>query len=145
MLDGAARHQARLEDTLRSHREEIAQLRLKRGEIPEDLRCPLTLELFCDPVSAADGHTYERCAIEEWFATGSRASPTTNETLVSTALIPQHTMKKLVCAFMDTTRRRSSVVVDDDAPPEPRPTPAARRPPSYADTLRGDEWPALGP
>jgi len=112
-LDGAARHQARLEEALRSHREEIARLRLTRGEIPEDLRCPLTLDLFCDPVTAADGHTYERVAIEEWFATGSRTSPTTNEPLTSTLLIPQHTVKKLVCAFMDT-RRRSSV--DEDVP-----------------------------
>ena len=110
LLDGAARHQARLEETLRSHREEIARLRLTRGEIPEDLRCPLTLDLFCDPVTTADGHTYERVAIEEWFATGSRTSPTTNEPLTSTLLIPQHTVKKLVCAFMET--RRSSV--DED-------------------------------
>ena len=66
---------------------------------------------ICEPVTAADGHTYERVAIEEWLATGSRTSPTTNEPLQSTALIPQHTMKKLVCAFMDT-RRRSSV--DED-------------------------------
>ena len=145
LLDGAARHQARLEETLRSHREEIARLRLTRAEIPEDLRCPLTLDLFCDPVSAADGHTYERVAIEEWLATGSRTSPTTNEPLQSTTLIPQHTVKKLVCAFMDT-RRRSSVDDDDDVPP-PRPAreePAERPTPSYADMLRSDEWPSLG-
>ena len=100
----------------------------------------MTLDLFCDPVSAADGHTYERVAIEEWLATGSRTSPTTNEPLQSTALIPQHTVKKLVCAFMDT-RRRSSVDDDDDDVP---PTPAPRPTPSYADMLRSDEWPSLG-
>ena len=149
LLDGAARHQARLEETLRSHREEIARLRLTRGEIPEDLRCPLTLELFCEPVTAADGHTYEKVAIEQWFLK-ARTSPTTNEPLESTALIPQHTMKKLVCAFMDA-RRRSSVDDDDDDPlaPPPRPAPAREEPaerpqPSYADMLRADEWPSLG-
>ena len=89
-------------------------------------------------MTAADGHTYERVAIEEWFATGSRTSPTTNEPLQSTALIPQHTVKKLVCAFMDT-RRRSSVDDDDnDVPPAPPSQP------SYADMLRSDEWPSLG-
>ena len=66
----------------------------------------------------------------------------------SSALIPQHTVKKLVCAFMDT-RRRSSVDDDDDDVPPPRPAPAreapAERPqPSYADMLRADEWPSLG-
>ena len=102
------------------------------------LRCPLTLELFCDPVSAADGHTYERVAIEEWLKTKG-TSPMTQEPLQSKTLIPQHTMKKLVCAFMDT-RRRSSVDDDDNGPPAPAPRPA----PSYADMLRADEWPSLG-
>ena len=130
--------------TYDDYREEIARLRLTRGEIPEDLRCPLTLELFCEPVTAADGHTYEKVAIEQWFLK-ARTSPTTNEPLESTALIPQHTVKKLVCAFMDT-RRRSSVDDDDDVPP-PRPAreePAERPTPSYADMLRADEWPSLG-
>ena len=90
---------------MRAHREEIARLRLTRSEIPDDLRYPLTLELFCDPVSAADGHTYERCAIEEWFETGARASPITNEPLESLKLIPQHTVKKLTAAFIDSHRR----------------------------------------
>ena len=65
-----------------------------------------------DPVSAADGHTYERVAIEEWLATGSRTSPSTGQPLQSTALIPQFTVKRLVVAFMET--RRSSV--DEDVP-----------------------------
>lgn len=30
--------------------------------------CPITLELFRDPVQAADGHTYDRAALEAWFA-----------------------------------------------------------------------------
>ena len=30
--------------------------------------CPLTLEVFRDPVVAADGHTYERASIESWLA-----------------------------------------------------------------------------
>ena len=144
LLDGAARHQARLEETLRSHREEIARLRLTRGEIPEDLRCPLTLELFCDPVTAADGHTYERVAIEEWLKTKG-TSPMTQEPLTDTRLIPQYTVKKLVCAFMDTRRRSSST---DGVPPAapPRPAPAREEPAerSYADMLRSDEWPSLG-
>jgi len=147
-VDGVAKHQSVLEETLREHREEIARLRLRRGDVPEDLRCPLTLELFCDPVSAADGHTYERVAIEEWLSTGSRTSPSTGQPLQSTALIPQQTMKKLVCAFMETRRRSSVDDEDDDAPP-PRPAPAReepaeRPPPSYADMLRADEWPSLG-
>ena len=97
---------------------------------------------FGHPVTAADGHTYERVAIEEWLKTKG-TSPMTQEPLTDTRLIPQFTMKKLVVAFMDT-RRRSSVD-DDDAPP-PRPAPAREEPAerSYADMLRSGEWPSLG-
>ena len=44
-----------------------ADLILEEGEPPKDLLCPLTLEIFEDPVVAVDGHTYERVAIEKWF------------------------------------------------------------------------------
>ena len=35
--------------------------------VPWAFECPLTLEVMEDPVVAADGNTYERYAIEEWF------------------------------------------------------------------------------
>ena len=107
--------------------------------------CPLTLELFHDPVMASDGagprgliflgrrdskfppmldarrrkrdahldarrgtrragHTYERCAVEEWLATGAISSPTTNAPLPSKTLVPNFTVKKLVAAFLDERR-----------------------------------------
>ena len=49
--------------------------RAKRGRadalaatIVEQWRCPITSELMCDAVTAADGHNYERSAIETWLA-----------------------------------------------------------------------------
>ena len=36
------------------------------------MRCPITEAPFQDPVVAADGHTYERYAIEHWFRSGQR-------------------------------------------------------------------------
>lgn len=47
--------------------------------------CPITHDIFRDPVVASDGHTYERSAIERWFETAS-TSPVTNETLRNRAL-----------------------------------------------------------
>jgi hypothetical protein len=46
-------------------------------EIPEDFKCPISVtdELMKDPVVAADGHTYERAAIEEWFNNGHTNEP----------------------------------------------------------------------
>ncbi|KAG7597104.1 U box domain, partial [Arabidopsis suecica] len=32
---------------------------------PEELRCPISLQLMCDPVITASGHTYERVCIEK--------------------------------------------------------------------------------
>ena len=41
---------------------------LDENEIPVDeVLCPISQVLFRDPVVAADGHTYERVAIQAWF------------------------------------------------------------------------------
>ena len=42
--------------------------------------CPLTFEVFRDPVVASDGHTYERAAIERWVKINT-TSPVTGRTL----------------------------------------------------------------
>ena len=90
-----------LEDELRHHRAEIERLRISRDELPEDLCCPITCELMKDPVITADGTTFERCAIKEWFETGARTSPTTNEPLENLTLIPNHVCKRLITALLE--------------------------------------------
>jgi len=60
------------------------------------LVCPITQELFVDPVLAEDGHTYERSAITRWFATGNTRSPVTNAVLEGKKLIPNHVVKKIL-------------------------------------------------
>ena len=63
-----------------------------RKEIPDELRCPITKEVMVDPVFTADGHTYERSAIERVFAdipSGENPiSPVTGLVLPSRSLIP---------------------------------------------------------
>lgn len=44
---------------------------------PSAFTCPITMELMTDPVVAADGHLYERGAIETWLKTHN-TSPLTN-------------------------------------------------------------------
>ena len=56
-----------------------------------DLSCPITLELFVDPVRAADGFVYERQAIVDWFARpvkGGVLSPATGAPLGNLDLAP---------------------------------------------------------
>jgi hypothetical protein len=64
-----------------------------------DLRCPITQEVLVDPVVCADGHTYERAAIAEWFATGKLSSPTTNELLASQLMLPNHAVRRLALSL----------------------------------------------
>ena len=55
--------------------------RERHWNAPAALRCPLTRSLFSDPVAIADGHTYERKALTEWFDRGHRSSPVTRKRL----------------------------------------------------------------
>ena len=103
VMDDAARHQAALEAELADHRAELERLRIRRDEVPERLTCPLTLELMKQPVIASDGHTYERCAIQQWLER-AKTSPVTNERLRTPDLIPNHAMKAMIAEFLDHSR-----------------------------------------
>lgn len=64
--------------------------------VPHDFLCPITLDRMTDPVIAADGHTYERVAIENWISSGQTTSPfdTSNDrALISKTLIPNFELK----------------------------------------------------
>jgi len=72
---------------------------------PHNYRCPITLAVMCDPVFAADGHTYERAAIQQWFKAGHATSPKTNAQLSSMALTPNHQMRSMIRALSPWVRR----------------------------------------
>ena len=48
-----------------------------------------------DPVATVDGQTYERSAIAKWLKR-KKTSPLTGMTLETTALIPNHALRKLI-------------------------------------------------
>ncbi|KFM60500.1 WD repeat, SAM and U-box domain-containing protein 1, partial [Stegodyphus mimosarum] len=48
--------------------------------ILSEFYCPITQEVMRNPVVAADGYSYEKCAIQEWLESGRDTSPMTNET-----------------------------------------------------------------
>lgn len=66
-------------------------------EPPPELTCCITGALMRDPVTAVDGHSYEREAIEAWFKRfelGEKpTSPMTNQKLASRRLIPSHNLR----------------------------------------------------
>ena len=63
--------------------------------IPNEFYCPITFGLMQDPVIAADGHTYEREAIEQWLMNHS-TSPKTNLPLSSTNLIANIALRNTI-------------------------------------------------
>ncbi|EOD13073.1 hypothetical protein EMIHUDRAFT_212771 [Emiliania huxleyi CCMP1516] len=64
-------------------------------EPPDDFICPITTEVMSDPVMAADGHAYERSAIERWLATKS-TSPLTGGALEHSILVPNHMLRRQI-------------------------------------------------
>lgn len=61
----------------------------------EDFRCPITQEVFEDPVTAADGHVYERKAIVDWLKK-SKISPCTNVVLSNKKVTSSFLVKRLL-------------------------------------------------
>jgi len=53
-----------------------------KDDVPSKNCCPITRELFLDPVIAADGFSYERKALEVWFET-NKVSPMTEQPMIN--------------------------------------------------------------
>ena len=71
---------------------------------PEAFICPITYQALRDPVVAADGHTYERRAIEKWLQKKNK-SPMTGQTLSSKVLAPNHILRSMITDFRDKALR----------------------------------------
>jgi len=67
----------------------------------ESLKCPITCEIFTDPVTADDGHTYERDAITNWLKQNP-TSPMTRESMSISSLRPNYIVKKMLEEFQSS-------------------------------------------
>jgi len=65
------------------------------NEVPAEFRCPITMAVMKDPVVAADGHTYERSAIESWLRQ-RKVSPLTNSPMTAKPLTPNLAMRSQI-------------------------------------------------
>ena len=66
--------------------------------------CPITQAIMTDPVCAADGHSYERSAIERWLGEGNSRSPKTNLQMAHTHLNPNQALLKGIRGAMEEAR-----------------------------------------
>ncbi|CAF1104530.1 unnamed protein product [Rotaria sordida] len=71
----------------------------------DTLKCPITCELFREPVTGQDGHTYERDAIITWLKKNG-TSPITREPMTIESLRPNHTVKQLIDEFKSSSSQK---------------------------------------
>ncbi|GMP26383.1 hypothetical protein CsSME_00002843 [Camellia sinensis var. sinensis] len=64
--------------------------------IPDLFRCPISLDLFKDPVTLCTGQTYDRSSIEKWLAAGNLTCPVTMQKLHDPSMVPNHTLRHLI-------------------------------------------------
>ena len=84
---------------------------------PHAFLCPITLEVMKEPVVCADGHTYERRAIEEWLRAGKRTSPVTGKRLPSVTTVTNFALRSSIEEFVaqrDAIETRNKSADDHD-------------------------------
>ncbi|KAA8539554.1 hypothetical protein F0562_026246 [Nyssa sinensis] len=64
--------------------------------IPDEFRCPISLDLMRDPAIVASGHTYDRDSIAQWINSGHITCPKSGQRLIHMALIPNYALKSLI-------------------------------------------------
>lgn len=69
---------------------------------PHLFRCPISLELFTDPVTLCTGQTYDRPSIEKWLAAGNVTCPVTMQKLHDLSVVPNHTLRHLIDRWLET-------------------------------------------
>merc|ERR1712054_114449 len=89
-------------------------------QVPSQLVCPITSEVFRDPVVCQDGHTYERVAIERWLASHD-TSPMTNGILPSKVLVPNLALRHQIERVWEELSAAAGAVRQVACPPEIRP------------------------
>lgn len=76
-------------------------IRHRSPVIPDDFRCPISLELMKDPVIVSTGQTYERSCIQRWLDAGHKTCPKTQQTLLHTPLTPNYVLKSLIALWCE--------------------------------------------
>jgi hypothetical protein len=75
-----------------------------RELVPKSFICGISHEPMRDPVMTCDGQTYDRKAIQKWFATGRSTSPLTNQPLRTQNLIPNIALRQSMEEWIDNTQ-----------------------------------------
>nr|DAD32018.1 TPA_asm: hypothetical protein HUJ06_010869 [Nelumbo nucifera] len=67
--------------------------------VPDDFRCPISLEMMRDPVIVATGQTYERSCIQRWIDSGHKTCPKTQQILQNSTLTPNYVLRSIIAQW----------------------------------------------
>eukprot|EP00906_Rhabdomonas_costata_P013292 RCo019102 len=87
---------------------QLMEANLTEDGVPVEFLCPISGEVMDDPVFTADGHTYSRRAISQWFIQCPAEVPTSPNTglpLPTLTLIGNHNLKLQVQRWREQTGR----------------------------------------
>ncbi|KAI5003857.1 hypothetical protein ZWY2020_031017 [Hordeum vulgare] len=76
--------------------------------VPDNLICPIRMDIMKDPQVASDGFTYEAEAIRRWFDGGNNRSPMTNLLLANRALVPNRALVSSIQEYLEQQRQPGS-------------------------------------
>ncbi|KAL6861333.1 hypothetical protein ACP4OV_017033 [Aristida adscensionis] len=74
--------------------------------VPAHFRCPISLDLMRDPVTAPTGITYDRESVEGWLARGNATCPVTGGAVRLADLVPNHATRRMIQDWCVANRAR---------------------------------------
>ena len=77
---------------------------MSNQQAPPEFICPITCDIFNDPVIASDGHTYERTAILEWIRQAG-TSPLTRAPLQLSKLKPNSSLRITILSWQNDMKK----------------------------------------
>lgn len=104
---------------------ELSVLRDHFAGLQNAFCCPITVEPMCSPVIVADGHTFERCALESWMRINT-TNPMTGAP-VSLKVYENICLKSAIRDWQETATARARILLGQDAQQPMQALPAARQ------------------
>lgn len=79
-------------------------------EIPKEYLCPITHSIMIDPVTAPDGHAYERQALQQWYDIGKVTPPMDRSKVLENprALPTNEPLSKLIKIYVEESHKQLS-------------------------------------
>ena len=87
----------------------MASTSAARSDVPPSFICPISLEVMTDPVTAADGHSYEHSEIKRWLQ-NSDLSPQTGALLPNKQLTRSHALRNAIEEFQAGQKKRAQQI-----------------------------------